>query len=539
MADVFVSYSRNDQPRVAPLVAAIEARGWSVWWDPRITPGQEFDRLIEAELRRAGVVLVVWTAESVDSRWVRGEAREGADRGILVPVRFGQAGLPIDARALHTIDMDAWPASAAPIEEMLQAIHALLAQRDDGTMPSAQPTPAMAAALPARRITTCVLPFADFDGDKRQERVADGITEDIITELSRWRMLAVRSRSASFQYRGMAVDVARVARELDVRFIVEGSIRRIGDRTRITVQLVDAVAGEHVWADKFDFVLDELATAHDPLVRTIVSTLVGRMQESDVARLRHKPPASPAAYECVLRGNALPWDDPAGLAEATRLFEQAAEIDPGYGLAYAMLGAARISRWRNDMHAPDDLLEQAHALAKRGIELEPNESTCFSILANTSMYRREFALALQYMQRARALNPTNAWNAADTGFVLLFAGEAEQALTWLEHARQINPFLDPPWYFRTMGQAKMLLGHYADALAMFDQIVLRTSRVHAFMAGCHARVGDLDAARSSAAACLANQPDFSILRLMSREPFQRTADAERLLESLRLAGLPD
>ena len=334
MADVFVSYARSDKARVAPLVAAIVAQGWSVWWDPEIDPGQEFDRLIAAELKAAAVVLVVWTPDSVTSRWVRGEARDGADRGILVPVRFEAASLPIDVRALHTTDLDDWGEDprSPQLQEVLRAVGAII-NRDRAPKPAgagSDPVPSAGATEPAH-IAICVLPFANLSGDPQQEYFSDGITEDIITELSRWRLLAVRSRSASFRYRGVAVDMKQVARELNVRFIVEGSVRRIGERIRINAQLIDNETGSHVWAEKFDRELGELFAVQDQVVQTIVSTLVGRVQVSDIERARRKPSSSLAAYECVLKGNALPWDDPDGAAEATRLFRKAIEIDPGYG----------------------------------------------------------------------------------------------------------------------------------------------------------------------------------------------------------------
>ena len=193
-----------------------------------------------------------------------------------------------------------------------------------------------------------VLPFANMGGDPEQDYFSDGISEDIITELSRWHMLAVRSRAASFRYRGVAVDVREVASELGVRFIVEGSVRRMGDRVRITAQLIDAEAGNHVWAEKYDRALSELFAVQDEVVRTIVGTLVGRVQARDAARARRKPPSSLAAYECVLKGNALPWAEPEGFAEATRLFEQAIALDPEYGLAHALLAAMRYGQWYDD-----------------------------------------------------------------------------------------------------------------------------------------------------------------------------------------------
>ena len=231
--------------------------------------------------------------------------------------------------------------------------------------------------------------------DPEQAYFSDGITEDIITELARWQLLTVRSRSASFRYRGAAVDVKQVARELGVHFVVEGSVRRMGERLRITTQLIDATTGSHIWAEKFDRNLAEIFTVQDQVVRTIVSTLVGRVQASNTERARRKPPANLVAYECVLEGNALPWDEPEGAAEATHLFEKAIELDPGYGMAHALLAARRYGTWYDDPGDSDAALDEAYALAKRAVELDSNESTCFSILAQVCLLRRSYELMLQ------------------------------------------------------------------------------------------------------------------------------------------------
>ncbi len=171
MADVFISYARTDKERVAPLVAALEAKGWSVWWDPEIAAGQQFDDQIEAEINAARAVLVVWTPTSVASRWVRGEAREAADRGILVPVRFEDARLPMDVRALHTTDLDKWgedPASP-PFQEVLRALGSMIArQGTPQTTKSASGSAPSAAASGPARVSICVLPFANMSGDAEQ-----------------------------------------------------------------------------------------------------------------------------------------------------------------------------------------------------------------------------------------------------------------------------------------------------------------------------------------------------------------------------------
>ena len=542
MADVFVSYARCDKTRVAPLVAAIEAKGWSVWWDPAIDPGQDFDRQIAAELKSAGAVLVVWTPASVESRWVRGEAREGAERGILVPVRFEGVNPPIDLRALHTTEFDEWQEDPQSPQgrEVLRALGSILArQRSDQSKSAKADLPQSASTSGPACVPICVLPFVNLSGDPEQEHLSDGITEDITTELSRWRLLSVRSRSASFRYRGVAVDMKQVARELNVRYVVEGSVRRLGERIRISAQLIDAETGSHIWGEKYDSDLAGVFSVQDHVVQTIVSTLVGRVQASDVKRARRKPPTSLAAYEFVLKANALPWDDPNGAAEATRLLEAAIKIDPGYGLAHAVLASLRWDSWYKDPSNSEVALEEAYALAKRAIELDENESTCFAMLGHVCLRRLSFDQALQYARRAIELNPSNPWNRADIGSIFIYVGQAEEALVSFKHAREIDPYFDQPWYWRSMGQAYMILHRYGEALETFDRVNPRTHRTLALMAGCHARMNDIDRAKTSVAECLADKPDFSINHYMSKEPFKFAADAEHLAESLRLAGLPD
>ena len=542
MADVFVSYARSDKSRVAPLVAAIQAKGWSVWWDPAIDPGQEFDRQIAAELKATAAVLVVWTPVSVESRWVRGEAREGADRGVLVPVRFDGASLPIDVRALHTTDMDGWneDSQSPQCQEILRALSSILSgQRADQASPAKAPVVPSPVAGGAARVSICVLPFTNMSADPEQEHFSDGITEDIITELSRWRMLSVRSRSASFRYRGVAVDMKQVARELNVRYVVEGSIRRIGDRIRITAQLIDADSGSHVWGEKYDGNVADVFSVQDQVVQKIVSTLVGRVQAADIERARRKPPSSLAAYEYVLRANALPWDNPEGSAEATRLLEAAIKLDPGYGLAHAVLAALRWDDWYKDRSGSDVGLQEAYALAKRAVELDQNESTCFAMLGHVCLRRRSFDQALQYAQRAIELNPTNPWNRADIGDILIHIGRVEDGLTSFRLTREIDPYFDEAWYWRAMGQAYMILHRYKEALETFERVQAPPARILALAAGCHARLNDFDRAEAATAECLAREPKFSIKHFISKEPFKFPADAEHLAESLRLAGLPE
>lgn len=400
------------------------------------------------------------------------------------------------------------------------------------------PMSAPPVAGPAR-VTIAVLLFANLSDDTEQQALSDGITEDIITELSRWRLLDVRSRSASFKYRGAEADIGRVARELDVRFVVAGSIRRMDDRIRITAQLIDAATGRQVWGDRFDRLRTEIFAVQDEVVQRIVSTLVGRVQVTDADRARRKRPASLEAYECILQGNALSWDDPAGAAQATRLFERGIAIDPGYGMAYALLAVMRMHDWQQQPGDSTAKLDEAYQLAMRAIELDDSESTCHSMFAHVCLWRRLFPLALEHMRRAVELNPNKQWNTADMGLVLGYAGQAEAALTWCVRAKQIDPYFDPPWYWRQEGRIHTILRRYREALAMFEHLPLPNYHDTAYMAACHARLGESDRAHALVRECLAKRPQLSIRQLMAKEPFKLSSDAEHLEESLRLAGLPE
>ena len=283
-------------------------------------------------------------------------------------MRFDGAELPIDVRAFHTTDLDqgSQDERSPRVQEVLRALGAIIArERASRSVAMNSDAAHSAAAGESSRITICVLPFANLSGDPGQEYFSDGITEDIITELSRWRLLAVRSRSASFRYRGVAADMKQVARELNVRFVVEGSVRRMGERIRTSVQLIDAETGSHIWGEKFDRGLDEIFAVQDRVVQKIVSTLVGRVQVSYAERARRKAPTSLAAYECVLKANSLSWDDPEGAADAIRLVEKAIELDPGYGSAHALLASLRQAQWTEDPSDSDAALEEAHDLATR------------------------------------------------------------------------------------------------------------------------------------------------------------------------------
>jgi adenylate cyclase len=371
MADVFVSYARSDKARVAPLVAAIEAKGWSVWWDPAIAAGQQFDDQIDAELQAASAVLVVWTPTSVASRWVRGEARDAAERGILVPVRFEDARLPIDVRAIQTTDLDKWgedPASA-PFQDLLRSLGAVIKrQRAHQSVKSAASSASSASAVAAPRVAICVLPFANMSGDQEQEYFSDGITEDIITDLSKVSALAVVSRNSAFMYKGKHVDVPKLARELKVGHVLEGSVRKAGGRVRITAQLVDGSSNDHVWAERYDRDLNDIFTLQAEISEAIVKALKLKLLPDEKKAIEQRGTDNVEAYNLYLMARQsyiTGHEADARRAEAIiRLCSRAVEIDPKYSRAWALMAIGQmILRFVHGRRGDDGLVPAERALA--------------------------------------------------------------------------------------------------------------------------------------------------------------------------------
>jgi adenylate cyclase len=371
MADVFISYARGDKARVAPLVAAIEAQGWSVWWDPAIEAGQHFDDQIDTELQAASAVVVVWTPTSVGSRWVRGEARDAAERGILVPVRFEDARLPIDARAIQTTDLDRWDEdpSSESFQDLLRSLGAVIKrQRSKQSGRSAGGLAPAAAGAPAARLAVCVLPFVNMSGDQEQEYFSDGITEDIITDLSKVSALAVVSRNSAFQYKGKNVDVLKLARELKVGYVLEGSVRKAGGRVRITAQLVDGATNGHVWAERYDRDLNDIFALQAEISEAIVKALRLKLLPEEKKAIEQRGTENVEAYNLYLMARQSYITGHEGDARRVdsivRLSKRATEIDPGYSRAWALRAIGQMNlRFVNGRKGEDGLEAAERALA--------------------------------------------------------------------------------------------------------------------------------------------------------------------------------
>jgi adenylate cyclase len=401
---------------------------------------------------------------------------------------------------------------------------------------AARPPP-LSSSLPSRP-SIAVLPFVNMSGDPNQQYFSDGITEDIITELSRFRSLNIIARNASFRFRGESVDVIRIGRELGAQYVLEGSIRRLGRKIRITAQLIDASTGGHVWAERFDRDEEEIFAVQDQVVSTIVGTLAGQLEAAGVAKARRKPPTSLAAYDCVLRADALPFSDPVARAEAQRLAERAIELDPSYGRAYAQLSMSYHVEWDHDFTGSNEVLEKAFSLAQRAFMLDESDSAVVANLAWVHMLRHSHDLAEHYFKRALALNPNKPTTITALGVLYGFLGRMDEGIACFKQAKTIDPYYNPTWYWPRLGVIYFIAQNYDEAIAHLLRPPTLREWAHCYLAACYALTNRMEDAARHARQALSKAPDLSAAVFAEKEPFAAPSYRDRLLQALRKAGLP-
>jgi adenylate cyclase len=505
MADVFLSYARSDRARVEPLVRAIEAKGFSVWWDPQIAAGQEFDELIAQELQRASCVLVVWTETSVASRWVRGEARDAADRGVLLPVRFGGVQLPIDVRAIHTTDLDEWNEDPdSPVFRTLAGSIAGLLNRPAAEVP--------AEAAKSGKPAICVLPFENISGDPEQSYFSDGITEDIITDLSHVSSLDVTSRNSAFVYKGRRVNVPEVARQLRVGYVLEGSVRKAGNRVRITAQLIEGATDRHLWAERYDRDLDDIFAVQDDISRSIVAALKVRLASSESQAIAQRGTNSPEAYRYYLMARRY-WMG--GWARRRpviiRLCEKALELDPAYARAWALLSICQ-----SDIRfTADNSGQYGLEAAERALELDPNLADAHAAKARILAARGRYDEAWSYHERALELDPDSYEANVGAARWAIYTHKPERALHYLAVAAKADPM--DVWAAGMANQVHEELGDKQGTITAARECLARVekaleaeqdnSAALAFGVGALVRLGEIDRARDWAELVLLLDPD--------------------------------
>jgi adenylate cyclase len=517
MADVFVSYARSDKLLVAPLVAAIEAQGWSVWWDPEIDAGQQFDDQIERELKAAKAVLVVWTPTSAASRWVRGEAREAADRGTLVPVRFDGVSLPMDVRAIHTTELDGWgeDVQSPPFRALLRSLTAMIS-RQGGSPDTAAASPIPAAAA---RIGICVLPFANMSGDAEQEYFSDGISEDVITDLNKVSALFVVARNTAFTFKGKSVDVAQLARQLKVSHVLEGSVRKAGGRVRITAQLIEGSSGGQIWAERFDRDLNDIFALQDEISEAIVKALRLKLLPEEKQAIEQRGTDNVDAYNLYLMarqhyatGLA---SDPRKSNTVIRLCRGALELDPDYARAWALMATAQ----RNQMYTTAEG-DNGSAAATRAMALDANLAEAHAAMAGILASQGNYEAAQQEITIAFRLDPESVDVLREAARLCFLQGRFEQSAA---HWERVSTLVETDYAsgillitcYTSLGDTDSVLRVARRTLARAEKAISVDADNGSAMAAvfsCLLSLGETDRAREWARRAVLIDPDNMTMR---------------------------
>ncbi len=392
-----------------------------------------------------------------------------------------------------------------------------------------------------------VLPFDNMSGDPEQEYFSDGITEDIITELSRFGELFVIARNSSFSYKGTSVKVQDIGRDLGVAYIVEGSVRKADNRVRITAQLVDATTGNHLWAEHYDRDLNDIFAVQDDVTQIIVATLTERMKHVGAERAKRKPTAELVAYDYVLRGRELfhKWNSEDN-RKARKMFEAAVGLDPNYGVAHGFLAYTHYADWIGGWSkAPHETWERFCALAEQSLALDDAESTPHEVIALAYLYRRRHDEAGIHIEKALGLSPNDADNVMKAGYIAMFDGDHDEAIDRVNQAARLNPF---GRYGVALGMALFSAKRYEEAIASLKTTRGKLPHAHAYLAASYAHAGaDAEArvaasqlvvvARSEMAKVGASVPENWLEFLAEKFPYRDRADANHLLDGLRKAGV--
>ena len=415
----------------------------------------------------------------------------------------------------------------------------------------ASPATYNANASEARRLperpSIAVLPFANLGGSQQDDYFSDGIAEDIITELSRFSELFVIARNSSFQYDGKSVDVRQIGRELGVRYVLEGSVRRDTGHIRITAQLINAESRMHVWAERYDRGLEDALALQDEVARKIVAVLAVHVKKAEIERVLAKPPAAWQAYDCYLRGVDCVTAyhasyDKEALFSGRQLLQHALTIDPTYARAYATLSSCYMSQWihRWDADCPwTEALDRSFKTARESVRLASELPEAHIALGQALTFLRQHEAAVTAVERAIVLNPN--MTSFRFAYVHILAGEAARAARLLEKHLRLDPFYEPNAP-TALGFAYYMLGRYQDALSLLQEAVSRApDMAHGryILAMTYARLEELDKARAEVETALRLEPWYKISQSLTARHFKRPEDTEHLVGGLRKAGFPE
>ena len=426
MADIFLSYNRDDQAVARCYAEAFEAQSLSVWWDVTLRPGEAYDEVTEKALRTARAVVVLWSKKSVDSRWVRAEATLAQRNGTFVPVMIEPCERPIMFELTQSAELFDWQGDVADkrwvafigaVQRRFEPVGTprpteSAAASSAGSRPSAAPEPPRAAQ--PRKVSVVVLPFTNMSGDAEQEYFSDGISEDIITDLSKVSALSVTARNTAFTFKGKHVDVPQVAQQLKVTHVLEGSVRKAGNRVRITAQLISGATGDHVWAERYDRDLSDIFALQDELSQAIVAALKLKLFPQEKHAIEDRGTSTIEDFDKYLRARALyNTMQPQDLVRSAKIYGELIANDPTF--TRARIGLVEVYYYQL-IYSPERNAETMRAL---------EEAVASALVHARDDWSTQFAITILHFQRREWAEAERAYALAADRAAVPYSGLSE------------------------------------------------------------------------------------------------------------------
>jgi adenylate cyclase len=470
---------------------------------------------LQAEAPPGGVVVSRIVRDTIDGR---------------VPADFmslGELNLRNIERPVGAFRME-WQSASAPAETRSE-------QRTE-----TRPTDKLANIIAASgKPSIAVLPFQNLSGDPEQVYFADGLAEDIINELSRFRTLFVIARNSSFAYRGANVDARQVARELGVRYVLDGSVRRAGKKVRVAAQLMDATSGGSMWAERYDCDIEDVFAVQDEVVRKISAVLPGRLEDAEFSHVTRKTSESLEAYDLLLQGKYFHHlrNAEANL-QAEACFDRSIAKDPNFAEAIAWKACTIGQAWNSEFVPRDPArFAEMNRLTRRALELDENDAECHRIMCRISLTQRQFDRSERHLERALALTPNDPRLIVQRGVNLTYLGSSESALPWIEQALRIDPF-SASRYENDLVRALYAANHITEAVSVLESSTLTHYEAFLWKAACYSETEREADAKSALREALSSRPHLTVASVMEAQPWKRTQDTARIEAALSRAGLP-
>jgi len=537
--DVFISYARSSEEEAHRIAQYLRQEGFSVWRDDELPAHRSYSDVIEERLKSAKAVVVLWCAESAKSHWVRAEANTALESGTLVQAMLDGTFPPMPFNQIQCADLKGWngETSSSGWHKLESSVAALIRATDD----EAETAASAASRAPAEQTSICVLPFANMSGEPEQEYFSDGISEDIITDLSNVSALSVVARNTSFTFKGQSLDVKEVAQKLSVTHVLEGSVRKAGNRVRITAQLIDGVKGDHVWAARFDRDLTDIFEIQDEISKAIVDALKVKLLPEEKKAIERRGTSDVEAYNLYLMARQQ-WigggvGNPRREESIIRLCRQATLLDPDYAQAWALMGLAQLEL--RFVHGRD---ENALPAAERALEINPGLPEAHCIKARYLEEDGRSDEAERQIRTALKLDP-DSWEVNREVARMLFRhGRIAEAIPHFEKAASL---IETDWHNLLMlATCYQATGDEAGVKKAAQSMIERTERAvtndptngTALAAGAYALAtfGQTDRAREWTRRALLLDPDNLNMRYnLACTMIRQLGDTDDALESLR------